>query len=215
MPVRKRRNAMILAVPLGLVVSGALVYQSSSAAFTATTTTAQESWTAGTVVLDQNSSTSLPWTAVAGLAPSSTATKCVRVDYTGSLNADISLYVTGFGVTYAADNATDLEDYLLFTVKGIDGDQTSDGIGGCASGATSGAQLLSPVITNVKAKDLNASWNSFASGSKASGVTGTNAGHHYVTYMITYTVDASATNFAQGDNVRLSFQWEAQNTAPV
>jgi hypothetical protein len=214
MPVRKRRNAMILAVPLGLVVSGALVYQSSSAAFTATTTTAQESWTAGKVLISQNSSTSLPWTAVSALSPSSPAvTKCVLVDYAGDLNANISLYVTGYATTYLSNDSSNLEDYLQFTVKGIDGNQTSDANGTCAPGAGTGTQVLSPTITSVTAKNLNASWSTYANGTKVSNVTagGTSAGHHLLTYMITYAMDSAATNFAQGDNVRLNFTWEAQS----
>ena len=88
-------RAALAVVPLAILASGALVYQASSAAFTASTSTGANSWTAGTVALTNDSSGALLFN-VSGIKPgpaTTSTTKCVNVSYTGSLTADVKMYI--------------------------------------------------------------------------------------------------------------------------
>ena len=207
MTARKRRGAMIVAVPLGLLVSGALVYQSSSAAFTDSTWSPVETWAAGSVALTDNSNSSLLWTAQAGLKPGVTATRCVLVTYSGSLDANISFYPT----SYAATDTTsaDLQDWLKFTVVAYDGDQTAATTDGCKASMPTALTLTNPI--NAEPAATLKARTAFAAGARTSTAV-TPTAPHYITYQITYLVDNGATNEAQNDTVALAFTWEAQNT---
>jgi hypothetical protein len=93
---RTRRGglrAALAVVPLALLATGALVFQASSAAFTATTSTGSNSWTAGTVTLaDLSSVTFTTGTMKPGFA--NRGTQCIDVAYTGTLAAqNIKMYL--------------------------------------------------------------------------------------------------------------------------
>lgn len=101
---RSRRGtwAVALAVPVGLLASGALVWQASYAAFTATTENTANSWSTGTVVLADNDGGTALWTSAGLLEHGSTATRCITVSYTGDLAATIDFSATSSG-TLAPD----------------------------------------------------------------------------------------------------------------
>ena len=83
-----RFAVLAAAVPVGLLVSGALVWHSSYAAFVATTLNENNSWTTGVVSLTSNRTASVPLfdqTSEGFLSPGSTGTKCITVSYTGSV----------------------------------------------------------------------------------------------------------------------------------
>jgi hypothetical protein len=92
-----------VAVPLAVIASGAMIYQASNAAFTATTSTGSNSWTAGSVVLTDSTSGSALFT-VSALKPgfAAAASKCVKVSYAGNLNANIRMYVSAYTSTARA-----------------------------------------------------------------------------------------------------------------
>ncbi len=118
-----RRTMLAAAVPVGMVVSGALVWQSSYAAFSDTTVNPGNSFTAGSVVLDDNDSNTALFS-VSDLAPKSTWTfKCIRLDYTGTLNSSaVKMYVAAANYTHAngdggaSDHSRDLGSSLDFSV---------------------------------------------------------------------------------------------------
>ena len=92
----RRRGGMraaLAVVPLALLASGALVLQASSAAFTATTSTGSNSWTAGSVALtDLSSVTFSTGTIKPGVA--NKGTRCIDVAYTGTLAAqNVKMYL--------------------------------------------------------------------------------------------------------------------------
>src|SRR4051794_4529260 len=70
------------AVPAAVLASGALVWQSSYSAFSATTSNPTNNWTAGTVALADDDSNTALFTAT-NLKPGSTGTKCIAVTSTG------------------------------------------------------------------------------------------------------------------------------------
>lgn len=102
------------AVPVGLLLAGALVWQSTAAAFTATTDNAGNTWRAGSVVLSDSDGGSALFdsTSDGALQPGSTRSRCIRVDYTGDLAADIRLYVTT-----PTTGAVTLDPYLVMSVE--------------------------------------------------------------------------------------------------
>src|SRR5215213_2889912 len=79
----------------------ALVYQASNAAFTASTSTGSNAWNAGNVFVANDSSGAALFN-VSAMKPGTAgtaATKCVVVSYTGSLAANLRLYLTGYSST--------------------------------------------------------------------------------------------------------------------
>src|SRR5262245_56233961 len=88
------------AVPMAVLASGGLVWQSSYSAFSATTSNPTNNWTAGTVALSDDDSNTAMFTA-SNLKPGATGTKCIAVTSTGSLASTVKLY----GTSYATTNA--------------------------------------------------------------------------------------------------------------
>src|SRR4051794_9534286 len=93
------------AVPLAVMVSGGLVWQSSYSAFSATTASPTNNWTAGSVALADDDSNSAMFNA-GNLKPGSTGSKCIVVTSSGSLASTVKLYGTSHTTTKS------LSDYL-------------------------------------------------------------------------------------------------------
>jgi hypothetical protein len=127
------RRAALAVVPLALLGSGAMIYQASNAAFTASTSTGSNSWTAGNVVVTNTSSGSALFT-VGNLKPGFAATagraqsKCLVVTYSGSLPSNVRMYVSAFGSTVRPGTGPGsianrpagiekLEDYLRVAIE--------------------------------------------------------------------------------------------------
>jgi hypothetical protein len=111
---RGRRSVLAGAVPVGLVLSMALTWSSTHAAFSASTANPGNSWQTGSVALaDNDSNTALFQSAVeTGLVPGATRSRCIRLDYTGDVPADIRMYVGT-----PAGGATTLDSYLVMSVE--------------------------------------------------------------------------------------------------
>ncbi len=91
------RRATVALVPLAILASGAMVYQASNAAFTASTATPSNNWTAGTVALTDNDGNAALFS-VSNVKPgvANGGTRCINVSYTGSLAATVKLYASGY-----------------------------------------------------------------------------------------------------------------------
>jgi hypothetical protein len=206
------RTVLAAAVPVGLVLSAAVVWQSTSAAFSATTDNAGNQWKAGSVVLTNSSTSALFTTAGDGaLEPGSSRSACIRVDYAGDLPATVKLYVT----TPAGGSAT-LDPYLVMSVEqGLDVDSTTPVAADCsafpststptfvyntatASGTADQSKTMSDLKTNV--------------GTYANGVqVGTDVAQGTsLTFKVTYWV--KDVNAAQGTRSDATFSWQAQNS---
>ncbi|MEX5718210.1 hypothetical protein [Geodermatophilus maliterrae] len=111
---RGRRSVLAGAVPVGLVLSVALTWSSTHAAFSASTANPNNSWQAGTVTLEDNdSNTALFQSSVeTGLVPGSKKVRCIRIDYTGDVPADIRMYVG-----LPSGGVTGLDNYLVMSVE--------------------------------------------------------------------------------------------------
>jgi hypothetical protein len=191
--------AAVAAIPVGLLVSGILVWHSSYAAFTAVADGGANSWSAGTVALsgdDGSNSSGATGTAMfapTNLKPGSTGTNCVQVTYGGSLAAAVKLYVKPGGLTGAA-LAAQLDVTIVEGTGGAFNNCT-----GFVAGATAYTGTLSALASG--STDFSTgigSWTPTAGQLK--------------TYQITYTLKSSAPNSVQGASSSATVTWEAQNT---
>ncbi|MFN8073793.1 MAG: hypothetical protein U0Q15_00065 [Kineosporiaceae bacterium] len=184
-----RRRLGLAAVPLAMLASAGLVYQASQAAFTASTSTDTNNWTAGSVALTNSSSGSALFN-ISGLGGGATDTKCVTVTYNGDLTAGVKLYATSV-------SGTGLDQYLDLTIE--------EGTGGNA--ACVGFTPVRTLHTGTL-KSFTDAATSFNTGlTPAWAVTG--AGQTNV-YRFTWTLQNN--NSAMGKNAHAAFTWEAQNS---
>lgn len=175
-------------VPVAIVVSGALVWQSSYAAFSSTTNNPTSNWTTGTVALSDDDSGSALFTAT-GLKPGSTSEKCILVTSTGTLASAVKLYATGLTGTLG----TDID---LVVEEGTPGTFSS-----CST--FTGSSLYNGTVAGFAGAST-----SFATGVGAWAPTG--SGSASKTFRFTYTVKPSST--LQGATAGVGFTWEAQNS---
>lgn len=212
---RARRGVLAVAVPVGLVASLALTWGSTYAAFSASTDNDGNSWQTGSVVLDDSASGTALFTSAenGALTPGSARSRCIRIDYTGDLAADIRMYVGT-----PAGGVTTLDPYLVMSVeRGADVTAATTVTAGC-SGFTPTATPT--FLYNSRQADAGAadasSWTldglKTAHGDHASGlvVSAATAPGTYLTLRISYAVLDD--NGAQASESSATFTWEARNT---
>lgn len=187
-------------VPVSLMVSGALVWQSSYAAFSTTTVNPTNDFTAGSVVLGDDDSDTAMFTATL-LKPTNTGTKCITVTSTGTLASTVKLYSTSY--TTSTDTASPFAAFGTHIDLVID-----EGTGGSFSSCTgfgSSTNLFTGTLASFASTKTNFSngvstWAPAGSGSPSK------------TYRIQYTLNASTPNGAQSGTTGIGFTWEAQNS---
>ncbi|MHA3703817.1 TasA family protein [Jatrophihabitans sp. YIM 134969] len=206
-PSRKAaRIAGVGVVAGGLVASAALVWQASYSAFSATTTTPTNNWTAGTVALGDNDNGSALFT-VTNLKPGSTGSKCIVVSSTGSLASTVKMYTTAGSFSQTKT----LGDNLQLTV-------TQGTVpAGTTAGLCTGFQADSGVTTTASATNFAGSAVDFGSGFGTWAPAGASTQSPVVkTYKIDYTLNSPSTQAAvdvmQGGTAQIGFTWEAQNS---
>lgn len=178
---------MTLAVTLGLTLSGALVWQSTEAAFTATTATGQNTWQTGNVQI-RHDAASVPFTAQ-NLVPGTTGTRCITVTYDGTVGpVDVRLY---------AQDATGgaLGDHLTLTVwEGTGGNATCTGFTRAGNDPIYSGPMTTFATTSAGAGGVGW-WSPTLTGEAR-------------TYEISYTVGVNA---PQSSSYGVSFVWEARS----
>ncbi|MDX6228197.1 MAG: hypothetical protein QOI76_1587 [Frankiales bacterium] len=196
---RVRKNVAKGVLPLGILASAGMVWQSSYAAFSGTTSNPGNSWTAGTVKLTDAANGSAMLSAT-GLKPGSTGTACIELTYGGSLAAATKLYVASGDLT--TTTPSNLAQYLTLKVD--------EGVGSAANCSDFVATVNDYNPTGSTAQTLA----TFASGTTnfANGVGAWMPAANGATknYRFTWTVQDN--NAAQGLNATVTFTWEAQNT---
>ena len=124
----------VVAVLVGVLGSGVLVWRSSGAAFAGTTASPASSWAAGTVSLSDDDSGTALFSAT-GLKPGATGQKCITVTYGGTVAAgDVRIYG-------AAPTGTLGPDVLLTVAVG-------------SAGAFTGCGAFAPSSTPISAVPL-------------------------------------------------------------
>ena len=195
---RVRRNLAKGVLPIGLLLSAGVVWQSSYAAFSATTSNAGNTLTAGTVKLTDaaNGTAVLSMTA---LKPGSTGTGCIKLTYGGSLAAATKLYIASGDLT--TTTPSNLAPFLTLKV-----DEGSGSDPACSDFVQSANDFNSANATTGTLNSFATAATNFATGVGAwTPTTGA-----VKTYRFTWTVQDN--NNAQGLNATVKFTWEAQNT---
>jgi hypothetical protein len=208
------RSLLAAAVPVGLLISAAVVWQSTAAAFTATTDNAGNTWQAGSVVLGDSDGGSALFdsTADGALQPGSTRSRCIRVDYTGDLPADIRLYVTS-----PTAGAVTLDPYLVMSVEqGQNVAAATTVAPDCSAGFTptstptflwNTAQADAPSANQAKTlAALKSASPDYATGLPVGSAV---AGGTSLTFRVTYSVVDN--NSAQNTRSTATFTWEARS----
>jgi predicted ribosomally synthesized peptide with SipW-like signal peptide len=194
----KTRKLLVTLLVVGVV--GTLAGLGTFSAFSSTTQNTGNSFDAGTVYLSDNDGGSVLY-GVSGAKPGTTVTKCIKVTYTGTLDADVHLY------TLSTINA--IGSYIDLSID---------------RGHTTGADTFPNCTTfvsdsNVYAGTLGAfatAKNSYANGINAYPLAQTKWGtNDYVVYRFTLTMQDN--NGANGGNAGAmtsglhDFTWEARN----
>lgn len=192
MPPRRRLLAAA-ALPLGILASGALVWQASFAAFTATTSSEANTWESGTVALSLDNPGTARFTE-SGLVPGDFDDQCFTVTYTGDVAANVEMYVTS-----TPSGQTGLAPYLDMVV------QVGNGV---ATDCSDFFPQEHPFAW-APASTLVGSHSTYATGL---GTWAPSAAGQTKTYRIFWALQD--TDLAQGQGVALDVTWEAQSTAP-
>ncbi|AIV40867.1 MULTISPECIES: hypothetical protein [unclassified Curtobacterium] len=192
---RARRTIALAVVPTAVLASGLVIAQASYAAFSATTSNAPNTWSAGSVSLSDDDSDTALFTA-SGLQPGDTRTSCIVVTSTGSLPSTVKLY----GTDPATTNA--LSSSLHVTV--------TEGTGG-SFGKCSGFTPLSPAaVWSGSLADLGSTATRFSNGIGTWRTAGGSSESR--TYQVTVALDAATPNSAQNGTARIGLTWEAQSS---
>jgi hypothetical protein len=206
---RAIRVWLTLTAIAGMVLSSMVLWDASRAAFTDYAPNPSNSLTAGRVTLtdddtgaDANSGTAL-FTAT-GLTPGQSASRCIRVTYTGTIAAKVRVYAS------AISDAQTLGQYIELQIEEGTGTAEFDGVPACGTGdATFTAERVlygSGLSGNVAAFGA---LNSYATGlPQASEWTPSSTATKI--YKITYRLDANTPGAThQNKTCALAFRWEA------
>lgn len=189
-PRRDRSALLVLSVPAGLLLSGALVWQASQAAFTATVLNEGNKWQAGTVALDTPFQAGPLFTEDA-LVPGDDGEACLVVTYSGDVQADVALYIDDDPAK--AHLVGDLASEIDLEVAEIHGDATET----CAT-------FVATATYTGKLDGFPRTHATGLGGWSPSGVESR-------TYRFRYVLPGDLDDAAQGRVVRATFTWQARS----
>ena len=190
-PKGKVMVARLVALTVSVVVASVFTLNASRAAFTATTSNTGNSWSAGTVVLSDDDALAVMFN-VTNMKPGDTNTKCIKVDYNGSLAADVKVY--------GAVAGTGLATHLTATVE--------VGSGGTFASCTGWVANATPVSFTGTLAAFGTTHSNFTNGLGGfAGAVATNTR----TYRVTVALPSGAVNAAQGLTASATFTGEAQS----
>jgi hypothetical protein len=190
---QRRRRALRAAAPIaGLLAAGLLVWQGSTAAFSATTDNGTENWATGSLILTNDGGTgtyAATTTAIfndTGLKIPSAASvsKCLTVKSTGTAAGNLNFWRGALGGT----NGALLAPQISLTVKAMPAQATDPGVTKACVGFSGAA----PTVLTSTVTALPTVWSGGASSVAVP------AGTQYVAYQFTYTLTSTGTN--AGDN---------------
>lgn len=187
---RKGIVTIVSALLIGLVASGA-----TFSAFNAQTSNAGNTFGSGSVSITDNDNGSVLFNLPA-MRPGTPISRCIRVTYTGSLNAGVKLYG-------ATTGGTGLEQYLPMSVtRG-----TSSGVFGDCTGFTADSTDHLGLGAGVLYSGLMANYPT----SQATGITDpTAAWAQNEVHWYRFTVDVTDSNDAQTKTATQTFTWDAR-----
>jgi hypothetical protein len=193
-----KTTTKVLLTALCVGALGSLAAMGVFGAFSSTTTNAGNTITAGTVAIADNDAGAAMYS-LTNAKPGESVSKCIKVTYTGSLDADVHLYTTS--------TIGSLGQYVELTIT--PGTQATSTFPSC-TGFTpdSGGALYTGTLQN-----FGTTKNSYANGVVDYPGSGTKwASGESVVYQVTATLQSSAPDAAQGLTTGAhTFTWEARN----
>lgn len=183
------------ALPIGMLLGAALVWQSSYAAFTATTTNPTNNWATGSVSLTDDDTGTAMFNATL-LKEGSTSSRCVVVTYGGNVGAAVKL----FGTSPATTNS--LSSHINLTVEQGTGGSFSAGAGCAGFAVEAGA-------SNTWSGTLASFGTTFTNSTNGFGTWAPTAATQTRVYKITYTVANTITNTQMASTASVGLTWEA------
>ena len=211
---RSQRRALRAGAPLlGLLAAGLLVWQGSTAAFTASTTSPANAWNAGTVALTSNTGAAGAFVvngtarfSVANIKPGQTGQACVTVRSTGTVPGNGRFYVQGVTGTIAPALAPQIQ--LTVDVGTL---PNGTGAGATIPSSCAGAPALTNVLTNVALTALPTSYAASTNSWTLAGGTGVTENRVYrITWTFATTGTNAGDNLLQGRSAGADFVWEVQ-----
>ena len=193
-----KTSSKVLLTALCVGALGSVAAMGVFGAFSATTTNAGNTITAGTVAIADNDAGAAMYS-IPNAKPGESVSKCIKVTYTGSLDADVRIYTTS--------TIGSLGQYVDLTIT--PGTQTTPSFPSCTGfTADSGGALYTGTLQN-----FGSAKNSYATGVVDYPGSGTKwTANESVVYQVTATLQSSAPDTAQGLTTGShTFTWEARN----
>jgi hypothetical protein len=189
----RRRIAVPAAITSGLLLSGLLVWHTSYAAFTASTSNPANTFGAGGVSLSDDKNGTAMFAATA-LKPGSTASQCINVTYTGTVASTVKLSAAYTDGTAASSG---LAPYLDFTVQEIGAaDDCTTPTGTLTAIDAADTTLAAKVTGGLAAPGASLGWSPSATSTKR--------------YRFTYALQDN--NSAQNKTASVGFTWTATSS---
>jgi hypothetical protein len=184
------RSAPWLLVTLGILGASLVTWRTSSALFTATTTSGTNSFGTGSVAISDNDSGTALFT-VTGMKPGSNGQACIKVSYTGTLASTVRVYGTGETAT------NQLDQYLTLTID--EGSSAATTFPSCTNFVLGTANIFNTTM-NLLGTTYLTGYGSWAPTTVESR-----------DYRISYSLSAAAPNSTMNSTASVTFTWEAQN----
>lgn len=200
-PAKRGTGGKLLrtAVVLGLI--GVAAGLGTWSAFSSTTSNDNNQFTSGTVTLGDDDGGSTAMFNLGSMRPGDTDTGCIKVSYTGSLNATVRLYGTTTG--------TGLDQYLDLKVTRGSSSSSFDSCTGFTADSTDYIGQGAGVVYNGT---LQGYPDTYAAGlvdpTSGSPETWTNPETHAYKFQVTLQDNSNA----QGKNATQQFTWEARDS---
>jgi hypothetical protein len=193
-----QRRVTLVSIIAGIVLSCALVWGSSTAAFNSYTTNPGNAWASGTLSLGDDDSNGVLFS-VTGLRPGDTGSRCLRVTYTGSARSNVRLYTTASSYTGSLGAYID-----LVISEGTTGSYAN----GTCSDWTTGTSLYTGLMSAFSSASTTFSNGKYNTADPWSPITS----GQYKVYKFDYTLRLDAPTGAQNTSGGIGFTWEAQST---
>lgn len=200
---RARKITALAAGPLAILLAGGMVWQSSNAAFTATTRNAGNAWSTGSVTLTDDDLGTAAFTAE-NLVPGQTDQKCIVVKSGATIPGEVRAYVENL-----SGSAQGLEDRILLQVERGTGGTFND----CAGFAPVPGALPAQSLRTLM--DVNYDYTTGGAVWDTAGTAGEST-----TYRGTWTFNTDGMtqqqiDALQGARVSLDMVWELQSDEPT
>ena len=189
----------VLSFPVALLISGGMVLQGSTAAFSGVTNGGPEAWDAGKVTLTNNHASAL--FAAGTITPGYSETHCITITSTANVASTLKMYTSAVSST----GTPTLSSFLnVQVVEGSGGTNTDGANGGCAGFVPDSGQNTNPTFSGTLASFANNNSYSTGVGNRSLAAGGSQQ------YKITVSLPSSAPNSLQGTTAGATFVWETQ-----